>query len=160
MVNLFVVKNFYIIFFLPKVLYNNYRYLFCVRLYRRNIMSSNVGGVSSAGNAGGNSGIEKRPSFVTVKKGENLTIIAKRYGMSKAEFVKWTGLKGVIRVGQKIELPVDSVEAGKGIYALARKYGMPMAEFAKMILSPKIKSCAAARRAASMISSSLAPGLP
>lgn len=95
-------------------------------------MSSNVGGVSSAGNAGGNSGIEKRPSFVTVKKGENLTIIAKRYGMSKAEFVKWTGLKGVIRVGQKIELPVDSVEAGKGIYALARKYGMPMAEFAKM----------------------------
>ena len=95
-------------------------------------MSSNVGGVSSAGNAGGNSGVEKRPSFVTVKRGENLTIIAKRYGMSKAEFVKWTGLKGVIRVGQKIELPVDSVEAGKGIYALARKYGMTMAEFSKM----------------------------
>ena len=74
----------------------------------------------------------KRPSVITVKKGENLTVIAKRYGMSKAEFVKWTGLKGVIRVGQKITLPVASVPKGKGIYALARQYEMSMAEFCKM----------------------------
>jgi len=95
-------------------------------------MSSNVGGVGAAGNTGRNAGVEKRPDYITVKKNENLTIIAKRYGMSKAEFVKWTGLKGVIRVGQKIKLPVDTVEQGKGIYALARKYGMTMAEFCNM----------------------------
>lgn len=74
----------------------------------------------------------KRPSVITVKKGENLTIIGKRYGMSKAEFVKWTGLNGVIKVGQKITLPTVTVPKGKGIYALARQYNMTMAEFCKL----------------------------
>ena len=105
----------------------------CDYAYGGNIMSANVGNV---GNIGGNNNIagqnNKRPNKIKVKSGENLTIIAQRYGMSKNEFVRWTGLSGVIRVGQTINLPTASVPKSKGIYALAREYNMTMAEFAKM----------------------------
>lgn len=96
-------------------------------------MSSNVGNV---GNIGGNntqaSQNNKRPDKIKVKAGENLTTIAQRFGMSRSDFVRWTGLRGVIRVGQTINLPTAAVPKSKGIYALAREYNMPMAEFAKM----------------------------
>ena len=95
-------------------------------------MSSNVGGVNSRNNNAEISSAQKRMPEVTVKKGENLTIIAKRFGMSKAEFIKWTGLKGVVSVGQKIKLPTAHVPKGKGIYALAREYNMTMDEFCKL----------------------------
>ena len=95
-------------------------------------MSSNVGGVNSRNNNAEISSAQKRIPEVTVKKGENLTIIAKRFGMTKAEFVKWTGLKGIVYVGQKIKLPAAHVPKGKGIYALAREYNMTMDEFCKL----------------------------
>ena len=97
-------------------------------------MSSNVNGLDgfknqSAASANGNT----RAEVILVKKGENIAIIAKRFGMSKEEFIKWTGLKGINeRVGQKIKLPTAKIEKGKGIYALARKYNMTMDEFCKL----------------------------
>ena len=95
-------------------------------------MPANVGSVSNAGQNPGNNTVQKRPAEITVKKGENLTVIAQRFGMSKADFIKWTGLTGYVYVGQKIVLPTAKVEKGKGIYALAREYNMTMDEFCKL----------------------------
>ena len=95
-------------------------------------MSMNVGNVGNTDNYGKRTD-NTRPNTIKIKQGENLTIIAKRFGMTKYEFAKWVGLKkGYIRVGQTITLPTAVAESGKGIYAVARKYGMTMAEFSKM----------------------------
>ncbi len=97
-------------------------------------MSMNVGNVGYDGNDGNRTDNNSRKSTIKYNAGENLTIIAKRFGMTKKEFIKWVGLKqgSTIKVGQTIELPTAVVEPGKGIYAVARKYGMTMAQFCKM----------------------------
>lgn len=83
----------------------------------------------------------KRQAAITVKSGENLTVIAKRYDMSPKEFMEWTGLKKTtVNAGQKINIPHDTVPAGKGILALARKYGMTLDEFCKLNNIPKTYS--------------------
>jgi len=80
----------------------------------------------------------ERTAQITVKNGETLTSLAKKYGMSAAEFKNWTGLKStVLKAGQKITLPSDTVPAGMGIYALIRKYGMTLEEFGKLNNLPK-----------------------
>ncbi len=89
--------------------------------------------VSSVQNGNSKSAQVKRQTEITVKSGETLAQIAKRYNMTPNEFMAWTGLKkSALNAGQKIALPNDTVPAGKGILALARKYGMTLDEFCKL----------------------------
>lgn len=80
----------------------------------------------------------ERPVQITVKAGENISVIAKKFGMTSQEFAKWTGLKkNTLTTGQKINLPNSEVPAGKGIFALAKKYNMTLDEFGKLNKLPK-----------------------
>lgn len=80
----------------------------------------------------------KRVQELTVKSGENLANIAKKFGMSPKEFSDWTGLKSSnLKAGQKIPLPTDTVPEGKGLLALARNHGMTLDEFCKLNNIPK-----------------------
>ena len=93
-------------------------------------MTQGVNGVSSAAANRNNRAV--RAKEITVKSGENLTVIAKRFGMSPKEFMAWTGLKSSnLSGGQKIPIPTDTVPEGKGLFALAKKYGMTLDEFCK-----------------------------
>ena len=80
---------------------------------------------------------EKQESL-TVKPGETLSSIAKKFSMSIEEFRQWTGLKKQsVNVGQVIRFPTDVVPDGKGIMALIRKYNMTFDEFGKLNNLPK-----------------------
>lgn len=80
---------------------------------------------------------EKQESL-TVKPGETLSSIAKKFSMSIEEFRQWTGLKKQsVNVGQVIKFPTDVVPDGKGIMALIRKYNMTFEEFGKLNNLPK-----------------------
>lgn len=80
---------------------------------------------------------EKQESL-TVKPGETLSSIAKKFSMSIEEFRQWTGLKKQsVNVGQVIKFPTDVVPDGKGIMALIRKYNMTFDEFGKLNNLPK-----------------------
>lgn len=80
---------------------------------------------------------EKQESL-TVKPGETLSSIAKKFSMSIEEFMQWTGLKKQsVNVGQVIKFPTDVVPNGKGIMALIRKYNMTFDEFGKLNNLPK-----------------------
>lgn len=80
---------------------------------------------------------EKQESL-TVKPGETLSSIAKKFSMSIKEFMQWTGLKKQsVNVGQVIKFPTDVVPDGKGIMALIRKYNMTFEEFGKLNNLPK-----------------------
>lgn len=80
---------------------------------------------------------EKQESL-TVKPGETLSSIAKKFSMSIEEFMQWTGLKKKsVNVGQVIKFPTDVVPDGKGIMALIRKYNMTFDEFGKLNNLPK-----------------------
>lgn len=98
---------------------------------------TNVGTVSGAGS---NKKPQKneRSSFITVKSGDTVSGLAKKFGMSTEEFMKWTGLKKThISRGDKINIPTDNVPQGKGIIALAKKYNMTLEEFGKLNNLPK-----------------------
>lgn len=80
---------------------------------------------------------EKQESL-TVKPGETLSSIAKKFSMSIEEFMQWTSLKKQsVNVGQVIKFPTDVVPDGKGIMALIRKYNMTFEEFGKLNNLPK-----------------------
>lgn len=80
---------------------------------------------------------EKQESL-TVKPGETLSSIAKKFSMSIEEFMQWTGLKKQsVNVGQVIKFPTDVVPDGKGIMALIRKHNMTFDEFGKLNNLPK-----------------------
>lgn len=80
---------------------------------------------------------EKQESL-TVKPGETLSSIAKKFSMSIEEFMQWTSLKKQsVNVGQVIKFPTDVVPDGKGIMALIRKYNMTFDEFGKLNNLPK-----------------------
>lgn len=80
---------------------------------------------------------EKQESL-TVKPGETLSSIAKKFSMSIEEFMQWTGLKKQsVNVGQVIKFPTDVVPDGKGIMALIRRYNMTFEEFGKLNNLPK-----------------------
>ena len=75
---------------------------------------------------------------ITIKSGDTLTGIAKKFGMTPDEFKAWTGLKSsTVKSGQKISLPNDTIPEGKGIFALVRKYNMTLEEFGKLNNLPK-----------------------
>lgn len=98
---------------------------------------SNVGKVSGTGN---NIKAQKkeRPSVLTVKSGDTVSGLAKKFGMSTEEFMQWTGLKKTqLSRGDKITIPTDNVPQGKGIMALARKYNMSLEYFGKLNNLPK-----------------------
>lgn len=79
-----------------------------------------------------------RPSQIVIKNGDTVSGLAKKFGMSSEEFIQWTGLKNSnIKIGQKINLPMDTVPKGKGILSLARKYNMTLEEFGKLNNLPK-----------------------
>jgi len=91
-------------------------------------------GVNSVNSTGSKTGAKAaRTEELTVRSGETLSSIAKRYKMSTKEFMDWTGLKSQsLQAGQKIKLPTDTVPSGKGLAALARKHGMSLDEFCKL----------------------------
>ncbi len=94
-------------------------------------MTQGVNSVSASGS--GKNVKTGRSEEITVKSGENLSNIAKRFGMNTKAFMEWTGLKSSnIQAGQKIKLPTAKVPEGKGIIALARTYGMTLDEFCKL----------------------------
>lgn len=100
-------------------------------------MSTNsINGVKASGT---NKDVKQtRPAQIKVKPGENLSVIAKKFGMNVKEFMKWTGLKKTsINAGQTINLPTSKVPEGKGILALAKKYNMTLEEFGKLNNLPK-----------------------
>lgn len=81
---------------------------------------------------------KKKQESLTVKPGETLSSIAKKFSMSIEEFMQWTGLKKQsVNVGQVIKFPTDVVPDGKGIMALIRKYNMTFEEFGKLNNLPK-----------------------
>ncbi len=81
---------------------------------------------------------KERLECITVKPGETLSSIAKKFSMSTEEFVQWTGLKKQsVNIGQVIKFPTDAVPDGKGIMALIRKYNMTFDEFGKLNNLPK-----------------------
>ncbi|MBQ8459797.1 N-acetylmuramoyl-L-alanine amidase [bacterium] len=90
-----------------------------------------------AQNNGGNANKTQRPAQITVKSGETVASLAKKFGMSVDDFRKWTGIEGGIKAGQKINLPTATVPQGKGIYAVAREAGMDFTEFCKLNNIPK-----------------------
>lgn len=95
-----------------------------------------VNGSGASGNADRN--VQSRPEQIVVKRGDTVSSLAKKFGMSPKEFMDWTGLKkSQIDLGQKIALPTDEVPKGKGIMALARKYNMTLEEFGKLNNLPK-----------------------
>lgn len=74
-----------------------------------------------------------RPVQITVKKGDTISSLAKKFGMKPEEFKKWVGLNSnTLKLGAKIDLPHDTVPDGKGIYALIKKYNMTLEEFGKL----------------------------
>lgn len=101
-------------------------------------MSTNsVNGVNVSG-MNNNDAKQTRPAQIKVKPGENLSVIAKKFGMNVKEFMEWTGLKKTgVNAGQIINLPTSKVPKGKGIMALARKYNMTLEEFGKLNKLPK-----------------------
>lgn len=79
-----------------------------------------------------------RPSQITVKAGESISSLAKKYGLSVQQFVQWAGLKKAsVTAGQKINLPMAQVPKGKGIMAIIREYNMTMEEFGRLNNLPK-----------------------
>lgn len=81
---------------------------------------------------------KERLESLTVKQGETLSSIAKKFSMSTEEFMQWTGLKKQsVNIGQVIKFPTDTVPDGKGIMALIRKYNMTFDEFGKLNNLPK-----------------------
>lgn len=81
---------------------------------------------------------KEKQETLTVKPGETLSSIAKKFSMSIEEFMQWTGLKKQsVNVGQVIKFPTDVVPDGKGIMALIRKYNMTFEEFGKLNNLPK-----------------------
>lgn len=81
---------------------------------------------------------KERLESITVKPGETLSSIAKKFSMTNEEFMKWTGLKKqTVNIGQVIKFPTDVVPDGKGIMALIRKYNMTFDEFGKLNNLPK-----------------------
>lgn len=79
-----------------------------------------------------------RPSKITVKAGESISSLAKKYGLSVPQFVQWAGLKKAsVTAGQKISLPMAQVPKGKGIMAIIREYNMTMEEFGRLNNLPK-----------------------
>ena len=81
---------------------------------------------------------QEKLTQITIKSGDTLTGIAKKFGMTPDEFKAWTGLKSsTVKSGQKISLPNDTIPEGKGIFALVRKYNMTLEEFGKLNNLPK-----------------------
>ncbi|MCD6418013.1 LysM peptidoglycan-binding domain-containing protein [bacterium] len=86
-----------------------------------------------------------------VKKGETLSGIAQKYGVSLSGLMKWNGLskKSVIRIGQKLKVKVSAdryasssggsrkktirhtVRSGESLWSIARKYGVTVSDIKK-----------------------------
>lgn len=96
-------------------------------------------GVGRINQSTGNTGNQaKRPVQITIKSGDTLTKIAKKFGMNTDEFKQWVGLKSNnLKAGDVINLPNAEIPQGKGIMALARQYNMTLEEFGKLNNLPK-----------------------
>ncbi len=103
---------------------------------------ANISAMSAAGSAvsASSSASKKstsRPIAYTVKKGDTVTSIAKKYGMSVNEFMAWTGLKKTsLSIGQEIPLPHAVIKSG-GINAFAQAHGMTPEDFCALNHIPK-----------------------
>lgn len=83
--------------------------------------------------------------YYIVKRGDNLTKIARMYGVTVADLVKWNNIKNpnLIFPGQKIIIKAAPKEyykvvRGDTLFGIARRYGLSLAEILK--LNPDIKN--------------------
>ena len=81
----------------------------------------------------------------TVKRGDNLTKIAKMYGVTVSDLVKWNNIKNpnLIYPGQKIiikDAPIEyyKVVRGDTLSGIAKRYGLSLQEI--LALNPDIKN--------------------
>lgn len=75
----------------------------------------------------------ERPGVHIVKRGDTVTSLARKYGLTNAQFKQWVGLKDDnIQIGQEIVLPQAEVPQGKGLDALRTQYNMSKEAFCKL----------------------------
>ena len=97
-----------------------------------------IGATGSRGTASAKKSTPQRNATYTVKSGDNLTQIGKKFGMTANEFKAWTGLKSdSLQPNQKINLPQSKVPESKGIMSLANKYNMDFEAFCRLNNIPK-----------------------
>lgn len=96
-------------------------------------MEFSITGVNRAQGSKSAQAATKRPPQYTVRAGDTLSSIAKQYGMTVAEFQKWTGVKSAsLKVGQKMTLKQDKIKPGEGLSAFIRRQGMDKEAFCAM----------------------------
>lgn len=84
----------------------------------------------------GPQGVE-RPQEVTVKKGDTVYALSRRYKVSPRSLITANGLKAPysIQPGQKLQVPyprIHRVKSGETIYGISRGYGMDMTLLARL----------------------------
>jgi LysM repeat protein len=81
---------------------------------------------------------DKKLLEVVVKEGENISVLAKKYGTTTEDIIKINNLKKpfVIKYGQKIKIPAAALEVvvkeGENISVLAKKYGTTTEDIIKI----------------------------
>ena len=97
--------------------------------------SSSKSLVSSAG--AGSQAPSTTLSWHTVRKGENLSAIATRYGVTTSELLRWNGLSNAnhVEAGQKLkvytpasEWSTHTVRSGDTLSTIATKYGCSVSD--------------------------------
>ena len=92
-------------------------------------------GNTSVSNGKPNPSKPVRSSVYEVQKGDNLSIIAKKFGMTPDEFCKWTKFNKnkVLHIGDKIPgLTCVTLDKGSTLSSLVNKYDMDIAAFCAM----------------------------
>ena len=55
-----------------------------------------------------------RTFYHTVRRGETITVIARRYGVDVADLRRWNGMtQNAVKVGQRLRVTTDAVTGGK-----------------------------------------------
>lgn len=83
---------------------------------------------------------QKKPeksNIITVKKGDQLFVLAKKYSVSSRDIIKLNKLKPPydLLVGQKLILPkskIHKVKKGESLYGISRKYGVDVTRLVQM----------------------------
>lgn len=99
--------------------------------------SSNSGSTSGSGSS--STSLAPSSTIHIVKSGENLTSIAKKYGVSVSDIRSCNGLKSDnLRVGQKLQIcypagaVIHTVKSGENLTTIAKKYGVSVEQVKRL----------------------------